>query len=334
MTALATRTQTAAREIAVQFRNLMRRGVDVGGNIVVPIGNMAVQFTEPFGQWLLNHPEFLIGVCSGAIRHQVPHMPIMPVYSDLTSTLESYEHAFALWQSACHRQILVSVFRDLATHGLGAVSVVRLTPRIMRMINDAHDAMGHVNINLPNWMTHGTGPGHAPAGFNPFQGTARSIGETPGSSSSGPDVLLHPPHGLNYVPQRPARPKTADTYLPHQNPSGPPKRPLLVPKHTTAKQTMLPGANPPDTTSKQTMLQPPPRPLLVPKHTTSKQTMLIPGVPPPAKVVPPRVVPPRVVPPRPKATGSGKRKKVETIETKKALMPYFDIMDDPYFIKV
>ena len=37
----------------------------------------------------------------------------------------------------------------------------------------------------------------------------------------------------------------------------------------------------------------------------------------------------------PKATrGSGKKKKVETIETKKAPMPYFDIMDDPYFIKV
>ena len=31
--------------------------------------------------------------------------------------------------------------------------------------------------------------------------------------------------------------------------------------------------------------------------------------------------------------GAGKKKK-ETIATKKALMPYFDIMDDPYFIKV
>ena len=47
---------------------------------------------------------------------------------------------------------------------------------------------------------------------------------------------------------------------------------------------------------------------------------------------------PQHVPPPPKAKasarGRGKKKKIETIETKKALMPYFDIMDDPYFIKV
>ena len=67
------------------------------------------------------------------------------------------------------------------------------------------------------------------------------------------------------------------------------------------------------------LLQPPPA--AGPKETTYR----------PAPV-PPKAV--RVVPPRPKTTGSGKRKKTETIETKKALMPYFDIMDDPYFIKV
>ena len=35
----------------------------------------------------------------------------------------------------------------------------------------------------------------------------------------------------------------------------------------------------------------------------------------------------------PAVRGTGRKKK-ETIATKKALMPYFDIMDDPYFIKV
>ena len=81
--------------------------------------------------------------------------------------------------------------------------------------------MEHAQMNLPNWLTHAT---HAPVGFNPFQGPARSLADTPptssSSSSSGPIVLTHPPHGLNYVPWRPARPKAIDNWLQHPPPPG------------------------------------------------------------------------------------------------------------------
>ena len=217
-------------------------------------------------------------------------------------TVAAFNAAFNLWQSNCNFEILVSALSTLAMHGFGAVTVFRNAPTIMNMINDAHRAMDRAHINLPNWLARAT---HVPIGFNPFQGPARSLADahstSSSSSSSGPIVLTHPPHGLNYVPPvlnyapirpaRPGRPLAIDNWLPKAPApaQGPPKPKLLVPKHTTSKQTML--------------------------H----------GVPPP----------PRVVPPRPNASGSGrKKKKVETIETKKALMPYFDIMDDPYFIKV
>ena len=80
---------------------------------------------------------------------------------------------------------------------------------------------------------------------------------------------------------------------------------------------------------------------------------LLPGAKSKAMVMPALRPPPPKHPPatRPKAAtvhiahaildqgprredGAGKKKKKETIATKKALMPYFDIMDDPYFIKV
>ena len=181
----------------------------------------------------------------------------------------------------------------------------------MRVLtNKAKEAAAHVNTNVPYWFEH-IAVEHEPH----TEGVRRNL-------LTGDIETNTPLHQAG-----PVQPIAPHFHHMHSNPIHstfglnsvplPPPRPLLVPT------IRAPGAKAPDTTSKQTMLQPPQRPLLVPKNKAAgpKETTYRPAP-----------VPPKAV--RPKQSGSGRKKKVETIETKKALMPYFDIMDDPYFIKV
>ena len=243
---------------------------------------------------MIQHPEWVIGAFFGALQHEVPMLPAAPVYEEMGGiTVAAFNEAFRLWQSNCNQEILMSALNSLAMNGFGAVTVVRLTPRIVQMMTHADRAITHVHNNLPNWITHAIGPGHAPAGFNAFHGPAHSLADDPSSSSSsGPLVLPHPPHGLNPVP------------LP-----APDLAPGFASRIAASKANAVSGS-----------------------WVRSGEH----GVPTRAMAKTNMYSWPQHVPPPPKASarGSGKKKKIETIETKKALMPYFDIMDDPYFIKV
>jgi len=302
-----------ARLLSSSFVDALKFSIRVGGKVLVPIGKDVFEMNMYLAKKLVEHPEFMVGAVFQVLQDGGPET-IEPIWEHLPAGEKLN------WYSRQEVLIALHALKSISKGGLGAVTIVAAGSHFHDLMKKARETAAHMSTNVPPWFEalRGEHEPHIVEDEPPTEGVRRNLLTGDIETDTGPPPLFpigppppiaphfhhasphltHTTFGLNSVP------------LP---PPPPPKPKLLVP---TIRR---PGAQAPETTSKQTLLQPPPA--AGPKETTYR----------PAPV-PPKAV--RVVPPRPKTTGSGKRKKTETIETKKALMPYFDIMDDPYFIKV